>query len=76
MFIYDTTYDMEIFKSSFENVCRQYAGNIAGRHLEKNLKCLPAVCRHTAGNMPADSEKKFLEKIFKKLENIFLFVFY
>ena len=31
MFIYDTTYDMAIFKSSFENVCRQYAGNIADK---------------------------------------------
>ena len=29
-----------------------------------------------AGSMPADSEKKSLEKNFKKLKNIFLFIFY
>ena len=33
-------------------------------------------CRHSAGTMPADREKKSLEKKFKKLKNIFLFVFY
>ena len=32
--------------------------------------------KKSAGSMPADSEKKSLEKNFKKLKNIFEFVFY